>query len=75
MAPDLKRRLSLYNTAFGQKVYSVSLSPDGKYLLTYYWDNYSTKRSRTWQELTEVKTGRMIHPNVPTNARWMQRTT
>ena len=49
MAPDLKRRLSLYNTAFGQKVYSVSLSPDGKYLLTYYCDNYSTKRSRTWQ--------------------------
>lgn len=71
MAPDLKRRLSLYNTAFGRKVYSVSLSPDGKYLLTSYWDNYSTKRSRTWQELTEVKTGRMIHPNVPTNARWM----
>ncbi len=71
MAPDMKRRLSLYNTAFGSKVYSVSLSPDGKYLLTYYWDNYSTKRSRTWQELTEVKTGRMIHPNLPTNARWM----
>ena len=71
LAPDLKRRLSLHDTAFGSKVYSVSLSPDGKYLLTYYWDNYSTKRSRTWQELTEVKTGRMIHPNVPTNARWM----
>ncbi len=71
MAPDLKRRLSLHDTAFGSKVYSVSLSPDGKYLLTYYWSNYSAKRSRTWQELTEVKTGRMIHPNVPTNARWM----
>ena len=71
LSPDLKRRLSLHDTAFGSKVYSVSLSPDGKYLLTYYWDNYSTKRSRTWQELTEVKTGRMIHPNVPTNARWM----
>ena len=46
-------------------------SPDGKYLLTYYWNNYSAKRSRTWQELTEVKSGRVIHPNVPTNARWM----
>lgn len=71
--PSLQRRLSLYNTAFGSKVYSVSLSPNGKYLLTYYWDNYSTKRSRTWQELTEVKTGKIIHPNIPTNARWMPR--
>lgn len=71
MNPDMKRRFSLYNTAFGSKVYSVALSPDGKYLLTYYWDNYSTKRSRTWQELTEVKSQRVVHPNVPTNARWM----
>ena len=71
MAPDLKHRLSLHDTAFGRKVYSVSLSPDGEYLLTYYWDNYSAKRSRTWQELTEVKTGRIIHPNVPTHAHWM----
>ena len=71
MAPDMKRRFSLYDTTFGNKVYSVSLSPDGKYLLTYYWNNYSAKRSRTWQELTEVKSGQVIHPNVPTNARWM----
>ncbi len=69
--PDMKRRFSLHDTAFGTKVYSVSLSPGGKYLLTYYWNNYSTKRQRTWQELTEVKSGKVIHPNVPTNARWM----
>ena len=71
MDPDMKRRFSLYDTAFGDKVYGVSLSADGKYLLTYYWNNYPEGRSRTWQVLTEVKSGRVIHPNVPTNARWM----
>ena len=69
--PDLKRRLSLYNTNFGSKVYSAMLSPDGKYLLTQYWDNYSTKRSRTYKTLTEVKTGRIILPNVDSRANWM----
>ena len=71
MAPDLKRRFSLYNTAFGCRVSSVSLSPNGKYLLTRYSDNYSTKRSRTHCELTEVKTGRVILPDANESMRWM----
>ena len=71
--PDMKRRLSLYNTNFGSKVYSVSLSPDGKYLLTHYWDSYSTKRSRTYKTLTDARTGRVILPEVSTQAQWMPR--
>lgn len=71
IAPDLKRRLSLFNTAFGCRVSSVSLSPNGKYLLTRYSDNYSLKRSATRCELTEVKTGRVILPNANDKMRWM----
>lgn len=71
MGPDLKRRLSLFNTAFGCRVSWVSLSPDGKYLLTRYSDNYSVKRSKSRCELTEVKTGRMILPNADEKMRWM----
>ena len=71
LEPGMKRRLSLYNTNFGNRVLSVSLSPDGKYLLTRYWDNYDVKRSRTHTELTEVKTGRMILPSAPEGMRWM----
>ena len=71
IAPDLKRRLSLFNTAFGSRVSSVSLSPDGKYLLTRYSDNYSLKRSTTRCELTELKTGRVILPNANDKMRWM----
>lgn len=70
-APDLKRRLALHNTAFGPRVSSVSLSPNGRYLLTTYSDNYSPKRSKTRCELTEVKTGRLILPNAPEDMRWM----
>lgn len=73
MAPDLKRRFSLYNSAFGHRVSSVSLSPNGKYLLTRYSDNYSVKRSNIRCELTEVKTGRMILPNAHKDMKWMPR--
>lgn len=73
MKPDLKRRFALSNTMFGSRVRLVSISPDGKYLLTCYADNYSLKRSRTRCELTELKTGRMILPNVDEKARWMPR--
>ena len=71
IAPDLKRRLSLFDTNFGSRVASVSLSPDGKYLLTRYNDNYDLKRSRAHTELTEVKTGRVLLPNVNEGMRWM----
>lgn len=71
MAPDLKRRLSLFNTNFGCRVASVSLSPDGKYLLTRYSDSYDLNRGRSHTELTEVKTGRVLLPNVNEGMRWM----
>lgn len=73
MSPDLKRRLSLYNTNFGSRVNWVSLSPDGKYLLTRYTDSYGVKRSNTHCELTEVKTGRMLLPDANEKMRWMPR--
>ena len=73
IAPDLKRRLSLYDTNFGSRVASVSLSPDGKYLLTRYSDSYDVNRSRSHAELTEVKTGRVVLPNVGEDMRWMPR--
>ena len=73
VSPDLKRRLSLFDTNFGSRVVSVSLSPDGKYLLTRYSDSYDRKRSRTHTELTELKTGRVILPNVGEQMSWMPR--
>ncbi|MDE6347364.1 MAG: prolyl oligopeptidase family serine peptidase, partial [Bacteroides sp.] len=73
MEPDLKRRLSLFNTNFGSRVNWVSLSPNGKYLLTRYSDSYGVKRSKSRCELTEVKTGRVILANADDRMRWMPR--
>lgn len=70
---DLKKHLTLYNTNYGKRVYKASLSADGKYLLTYYWDNYADKRSYAYQVLTETKTGRVVMPEVNTSMRWMPR--
>ncbi|MHC8417805.1 S9 family peptidase [Bacteroides hominis] len=69
--PDQKHRFALDNTVYGNRAIAVSVSPDGKYLLTRYWDNHSLKRSRTYCELTELKTGKVLLTNLRDGMRWM----
>ena len=59
-APDLKGRYLLPNTVFGNRVTRVSISPDGKYLLTQYTDWYNQQRSNTYTVLSEVKSGKEL---------------
>lgn len=59
-APDLKGRYLLPNTVYGSRVSRVSISPDGKYLLTQYVDWYNQQRSNTYTVLSEVKSGREL---------------
>lgn len=73
ITPDLKQRFSLSTTVHGKRVRSVSLSPDGRYLLTKYHCQYDEKRSRAYTVLSDVRKGRVILPSVPDNARWMPR--
>ncbi len=73
IAPDLKRRFALHNTVLGKRVSSVSLSPDGKYLLTRYREQYSKDRTRTHSELTELKSGRLLLAEANPGMRWMPR--
>lgn len=73
IAPDLKQRFALSTTVFGKRVRAVSLSPDGRYLLTKYHSQYDDKRSRSFQVLSDVRKNRVILPSVPDNARWMPR--
>lgn len=58
--PDQKKRYLLENTIYGNRVQSVNISPDGKFLLTTYLDYYDRDRHNTYTELTEVKTGKKI---------------
>lgn len=71
--PNQKKRFALANTVYGNRTSGVSISPDGKYLLTRYWNNHSLNRSRTYCELTELKTGKVILTNLRDGMRWMPR--
>ncbi|MDE6513852.1 MAG: prolyl oligopeptidase family serine peptidase [Muribaculaceae bacterium] len=69
--PDLLRRFNLDDTEFGNRVSSLSMSPDGKYLITQYWNRYSFDRSHTYSTLTDLKTGKVINANLAWGAKWM----
>ncbi|MDE7334790.1 MAG: S9 family peptidase, partial [Muribaculaceae bacterium] len=69
--PDLLRRFNLDDTEFGNRVSSLSMSPDGKYLITQYWNRYSLDRSHTYSTLTDLKTGKVINANLAWGAKWM----
>jgi len=71
--PDLKRRLSLYETSFGSGINQLHLSPNGKYLLMGKADRYSAKRGQVNLTLLDAKTKKTILADVPSNARWMPR--
>ena len=58
--PELKGRYLLPNTVYGNRVSDVSISPDGKYLLTRYTNWYNASRSNTYTQLSEVKSGRVL---------------
>lgn len=71
IAPDLKNRFALFNTAYGNRTSSVSVSPDGKYLLVRYQNTYGGSRSSTSCELYELKSGKVILQNLKDGMRWM----
>ncbi len=59
-SPSLKGRYLLPNTIYGSRVHQVNISPDGRYLLTTYWDNFGEKSSNHYTILSEVKSGKQI---------------
>ena len=57
---DLKKRFTLDNTVYGNRVIDVSMSPSGKYLYTRYWYNYSKGRQHVYAQLTDTKSGKTL---------------
>lgn len=68
---DLKRRFTLDNTVYGNRVIDVAVSPSGKYLLTRYWYNYSKDRQHIYAQLSETKSGKVLLTNAKDGMRWM----
>ncbi len=69
--PEMLRRFALEDSEYGNRVSGLSMSPDGKYIITSYWNRYDGKRSRTWSELVELKSGKVVNANLPWGVKWM----
>lgn len=68
---DMDRRVSPLSTMQGERVSSMALSPDGKYLLTRYLEVISAEESRKRVVMTETATGRTVSENIDFSADWM----
>lgn len=68
---DMDRRVSPLSTMQGERVSSMALSPDGKYLLTRYHEVISADESRKRVVMTETATGRTVSENIDFSADWM----
>lgn len=70
VSPAMKRRFALDNSEYGARVRNVSLSPDGKYLLSKYQLKYALDNNTTEAVVTEVSSGKEI-TTVPDDAEWL----
>jgi dipeptidyl aminopeptidase/acylaminoacyl peptidase len=68
---NLKRRFSIDDSEYGYRIDRVSVSPDGKYLLTKYYDYEDAKHNRYYATLTDLKTMKVINEDVNAYAEWM----
>lgn len=68
-----KRRFSLYETTFGARTSILSLSPNGKYLMQGETHGYSLKNSNSTINLLDMKTKKVLIPNLLPGLRWMPR--
>lgn len=68
---DMLRRVSPLSTMTGERVSGITMSPDGKYLLTKYRETLSQTESRRRAVLTETATGRVVSEGLNTSVAWM----
>lgn len=69
--PDIGRRFSTRMTMIGERIYSATLSPDGKYLLTKYSEVFSADDRAYRATLQETATGKIITEDISSYANWM----
>lgn len=69
--PDMLRRFNLDDSQYGNRVSGLRMSPDGKYLITNYYNYYSANRWRTYSTLTDVKADKVVNANLPAGVKWM----
>lgn len=69
--PDLLRRFNLDDSQYGNRVSGLSMSPDGRYIITKFSNWYNADRWYNWSTLTDLRTGKEVNANLPANVKWM----
>ena len=69
---EMERRLAPVDIIKGERARSVSLSPDGKYLLTTFSTTLSADDNYRRATLTETATGRVVSEDINPSAQWME---
>lgn len=70
-SPAQARRVSPLTTMTGERTYSLSLSDDGKYLITVTREQVSAKETIWRARLSETATGRVLSEDIDTRAQWL----
>ena len=70
-SPDMKGRVSPLTTMVGERVSSVNLSDDGKYLITLSRETLSAKETIWRATLSEAATGKILSEGINSKAQWI----
>jgi dipeptidyl aminopeptidase/acylaminoacyl peptidase len=68
---NIKHRFALDDSEYGNRIDRVSVSPDGKYLLTRSYDYVDARHNHYYATITDLKTGKVINENIDTRSAWM----
>lgn len=69
--PVVKKRFFVDDCVEGTRVSSTSISPDGKYLITRYREYLGPNKYRSFSNISEVKTGKLVLSNFNKSISWM----
>lgn len=70
-SPTMKHRMKLDDTEYANRISSMQFSPDGRFMVTDYYDSYDATHHRLYSTITDMKTGKVVNSNGNTWMNWM----
>ncbi|MDE7161044.1 MAG: S9 family peptidase [Muribaculaceae bacterium] len=71
--PTLLDRMRVETVSLGTRASSSAISPDGKYIIVSFTEMYDSEQRRSWSELRETATQKLLVADLPSSAQWMQK--
>lgn len=69
--PSIMKRFRVDESALGTRVSRNSISPDGKYMILGYSTMYGQDNRRSWSQLIDCATGKVLDGSLPKGAFWL----